>query len=412
MDCSTSVVSISGMGRNMNYQSWTSDLHRILCMQGGDDDGSYARNSEAPASAIDLSKTFLVQAINCMKLFKGETSLRIADLGCATGINTLSTVDLVVENLKKRYARESLSQPEFEAFFSDLPSNDFNSLFRSLPRLMSSRPGINEMRKPASSLVSESRRSYYAAGVPGSFYERLFPTGKLHMAISLSALHWMSQIPEAVLDKNSPAWNKGRAWIDGARKEVVEAYAKQSEEDLKAFLRCRAEEMVSGGILFLLMAGRPHSGHPENQLGHADSRAKHPFTNSMDQAWDDLVTEGLIDEETRDAFNIPAYMRSKDEIRVAFNQCKAFEIKSIEFLKVMEHTREKQEEYLRDPISYGKTKANLVRATLRPLIEAHLGSSQLSEEMFKRFERGAATDISMLKKTCYYGVIVVFAVRK
>lgn len=109
------------------------------------------------------------------------------------------------------------------------------------------------------------------------------------------------QIPEAVLDKNSPSWNQGRAWIDGARKDVVEEYAKQSEEDLKSFLRCRAEEMVSGGLLFILMAGRSDSEHPENQLGDPDSRAKHPFTNAMDQAWNDLVKENLINEETRDA---------------------------------------------------------------------------------------------------------------
>lgn len=93
------------------------------------------------------------------------------------------------------------------------------------------------------------------------------------------------------MDRRSPAWNKGRAWIDGAKEEVVEAYARQSEEDLKAFLRCRREEMTEGGLLFLLMAGRPGSQPPENQLGDPESRAKHPFTGTMDQAWEDLLNE-------------------------------------------------------------------------------------------------------------------------
>lgn len=388
--------------KSLNYQSsCTGDLRGTLCMQGGDGDGSYARNCEAPASAIALSKPSLLKAISCMNLFRGEASLRIADLGCGTGFNSLSTIDLVVESIKKRYARESISVPEFEAFFSDLPLNDFNTLFRSLPHLC---PRGND-EKPR-------KLSYYAAGVPGSFYERLFPRGKLHVAISLSALHWMSRIPEAVLDKNSHAWNQGRAWIDGARNEVVEAYAKQSEEDLKAFLRCRAEEMVSGGLLFILMAGRSDSEHPENQLGDPDTKAKHPFTNVMDQAWNDLVKENLIDEETRDAFNIPAYMRSREEIRRAFNHSKAFEIKSLKFRKVMEHSKEKQKKWIKDPISYGKTKANLVRATLRPIIDAHLRSSHLSQEFFKRFEKRAAEDINLLQKTCYYGIFVVSAIRK
>lgn len=93
------------------------------------------------------------------------------------------------------------------------------------------------------------------------------------------------------MDKKSAAWNKGRAWIDGGREEVVEAYARQSMEDLENFLRCRKEEIVKGGMLFMLMGGRQESQPPGNQLGDADSRAKHPFTTSMDQAWQDLLNE-------------------------------------------------------------------------------------------------------------------------
>lgn len=157
-------------------------LHRFLCMQGGDDDGSYAKNSQAPASAITLCKPLLLTAIQSMKLFfnsKDETdSVRVADLGCATGYNTLATTDMIVESLKQRYLRECGFEPEFEVFFSDLPSNDFNYLFQSLNALFS----------------DKKTRPYYAAGVPGSFYHRLFPKGKLHIAVSLSALHWLSQV--------------------------------------------------------------------------------------------------------------------------------------------------------------------------------------------------------------------------
>nr|QRX38995.1 gibberellic acid methyltransferase [Phoenix dactylifera] len=372
----------------------TRSLHRILCMQGGDHDGSYAKNSEAPASALALCKPLLAGTIRSMELFHGEPSIRIADLGCATGHNTLSTMELIVRSLRQRYEEDCDHVPEFEAFFSDLPSNDFNSLFRSL-----------------ASFADTMKRPYYAAGVPGSFYHRLFSKGKLHMVVSLSALHWLSQIPDAVLDKQSPSWNEGRAWIDGAKKEVVDAYAKQSEEDLKAFLQCRKEEIAEGGILFILMAGRPDSQQAENQLGDPDSRAKHPFTTSMDQAWEDLLNEGLIDEEARDMFNIPAYMRSIEEIKKAFDRCTGFEIQQLEFFRISEHSKEKQEEWMRDPVSYGRAKANLVRATLKPIVEAHLGQI-LSEELFKRFEKRAAEDIAMLQKTCFYGVIVVCAIRK
>lgn len=96
-----------------------------------------------------------------------------------------------------------------------------------------------------------------------------------------------------MLNRQSPAWNKGRVWIDGAKDEVVDAYAKQSQEDLQKFLHCRKAEIVEGGVLFLLMAGRPSLQSPENQLNDEDTRAKHPFT-IIDQAWKELVNEVYI----------------------------------------------------------------------------------------------------------------------
>lgn len=163
-------------------QTWAGGLDRFLSMQGGDDDGSYAKNSEAPASAITICKPLFLVAIQSLKLFRREEemdSVRIADLGCATGYNTLATIDMVVESLRHRYIQECGLEPEFEAFFSDLPSNDFNSLFRSLPAAM---------------LSDGKTRRYFAAGVPGSFYGRLFPKRKLHVVVSLSALQWLSKV--------------------------------------------------------------------------------------------------------------------------------------------------------------------------------------------------------------------------
>lgn len=120
--------------------------------------------------------------------------------------------------------------------------------------------------------------------------------------------------------------------------------------------------------------------------------------------------QGLIDEDTRDGFNIPAYMRSTEEVERAIKRCGGFEIQRMEYQRIVEHSKEKQEEWIKDPVSYGRAKANLVRATLRPIAEAHLGPC-LSHELFKRFENRVSTDIPLLRKTCFYGVIVVSAIR-
>ncbi|KAL0734882.1 hypothetical protein Bca4012_011092 [Brassica carinata] len=375
-------------------------LHRVLCMQGGEGDVSYVSNSDCQALAINLSKPILFSSLQSIKLFSSPSDednhtspiIRVADLGCATGSNTFDTVDIVVDTLRRRYAAVcGGGSPEFEAFFCDLPCNDFNMLFRLL----------TEKQKVDSS-------KYFAGGVAGSFYDRLFPRGTIHVAVSLSALHWLSQIPEKVLEKGSRTWNKGKTWVEGAKKEVVDAYAEQSDKDLDDFLKCRKEEMVKGGVLFVLMAGRPSGS--SSQFGDQDSRAKHPFTTTMEQAWQDLINEGLIDEETRDGFNIPAYMRSPEEVAAGVDRIGGFKIEKMEYMKVVEYSDEKHEEWKKDPVSYGRARTNLVQAAIRPMVEAYLGPD-LCDELFKRYENRVSTTREFLHITCFYGVVAFSAIR-
>ncbi|XP_010450918.1 PREDICTED: gibberellic acid methyltransferase 2 [Camelina sativa] len=380
----------------MTAKDWTtSSLHRVFAMQGGEDDLSYVNNSDSQALAITLSKPILISSLQSFKHVPDQTSpIKIVDLGCATGPNTFTTVDTVVETLQRRYTAVygGGGSPEFEAFFCDLPSNDFNMLFKLL----------TEKQK------ADSLAKYFAGCVAGSFYDRLFPRGTIHVAVSLSALHWLSQIPGKVLEKGSRTWNKGKTWIEGAKKEVVEAYAEQSDKDLDDFLSCRKEEMVKGGVLFVLMGGRPAG--TSSQFGDQDTRTKHPFTTTMEQAWQDLIDEGLIDEETRDGFNIPAYMRSPEEVAAGIDRCGGFKIEKMEFMKIIEHSDEKQEEWKKDPVSYGRARTNLVQAAIRPMVDAYLGPD-LSHELFKRYENRVSTNREFLHITCFYGVVVLSAIR-
>ncbi|CAN6914972.1 hypothetical protein Bca4012_088198 [Brassica carinata] len=370
-------------------------LEYVLSMQGGDDDHSYAKNSYGPAAALASSKTMLTSAIDSIKLTIGGSSLiKIADLGCAVGDNTFSTVDTVIDALSRKLTvsdgKSDQPEPELEVFFSDLPSNDFNTLFRSFE-----------------DKVNGSSKKYFAAGVPGSFYGRLFPKGELHVVVTTSALQWLSQVPEKVMEKGSKTWNKGRAWIQGAEGEVVEAYAEQSDKDLVQFLKCRKEEIVEGGVLFMLMGGRP-SGLV-SQVSDHDSGLRHLFTILMDQAWQDLVDEGLIEEEKRDGFNIPVYLRSTEEIAAAVDRCGGFRIEKMEVLKIADPMNAKQQE-LKDPESYGRAMSISVQAGLKPIVEAYLGPD-LTRKLFKQYAVRAATNKEFLKENSFYYMIAVSAIR-
>lgn len=187
----------------------------------------------------------ITRKLNVCELSSGSNIIRLADLGCAVGSNTVNAMQDVLQVIRNKYESESPSSkvPEFQVFFNDKTSNDFNTLFASLPE----------------------EREYFAAGVPGSFNHRLFPRSTIHFVHSSYALHWLSQVPEELLDENSTAWNKGRIHYGGAGKEVVNAYAAQFAEDMGNFLNARAEEIVRGGMMVIVMPGIP-DGMPYSQL--------------------------------------------------------------------------------------------------------------------------------------------------
>lgn len=136
-------------------------------------------------------------------------TIRTADLGCSIGPTT----------------SHGLPLPDFHVFFNDQAANDFNTL--PLP----------------------AHHRYFPAAAPGSFYGRLFLEASLHLVYSSYTLHWLSQTPGAVRDKDSPAWNKGRIYLSGAPPATAQAYAEQYTADMNKFLSSRAQEVIGGGYV-------------------------------------------------------------------------------------------------------------------------------------------------------------------
>lgn len=176
----------------------------------------------------------IMEKLNAKTLISESNTFHIADLGCATGPNTFFLVEDIIKSVETSLESNSL-KPEFLVFFNDLPNNDFNTLFTSLP----------------------PDRSYFVVGVPGSFYGRVLPQSSVHIVVTVGATHWLSSVPKKVLDKSSKAWNKGKVHYANAAEEVVKAYGEQFGRDMEKFLEARAKEIVSGGLLIVGMCGIP-----------------------------------------------------------------------------------------------------------------------------------------------------------
>ncbi|CAA3022463.1 probable S-adenosylmethionine-dependent methyltransferase At5g38100 [Olea europaea subsp. europaea] len=223
---------------------------------------SYTKNSSYQRGVIDAAKLHIQSAI-AKKLqpenFATLDAFSIADLGCSVGPNTFFSVQNILEAVKLKYKiHESNTRIlEFQVFFNDHSMNDFNTLFKYLPPY----------------------REFCASGVPGSFYSRLLLRASLHFVHSSYSLHWLSQVPKEVTNR---------------KEEITKAYLSQHAMDMANFLSARAEEVVPGGLMT-------------------------------------IVVPGLIDEEKVDSFNIPAYCTRPQELEAVIQKNECFTIESIEF---------------------------------------------------------------------------------
>ncbi|XP_062170723.1 indole-3-acetate O-methyltransferase 1 [Alnus glutinosa] len=365
-------------------------LERMLSMKGGKGEASYANNSQAQALHARSMLHLLEETLDGVQLNSPEVPFVVVDLGCSCGSNTIYIVDVMIKHMIKRYEALGYEPPEFSAFFSDLPSNDFNTLFQLLPPLAIHGSSMEEC------LAANNHRPYFAAGVPGSFYRRLFPARSIDVFHSAFSLHWLSQVPESVLDKRSTAYNKGRVFIHGASESTANAYKKRFQADLAGFLRSRSQEMKRGGSMFLVCLGRT-SVDPADQGG-----AGLLFGTHFQDAWDDLVQEGLINSEKRDNFNIPVYAPSLQDFKEVVEADGSFAINKLEVFKGGSPLVVNQPD---DEAEVGRALANSCRSVSGVLVDAHIGD-RLSEELFLRVERRATSHAKeMLEQLQFFHIV-------
>ncbi|KAM5551469.1 hypothetical protein ABKV19_026352 [Rosa sericea] len=209
------------------------------------------------------------------------------------------------------------------------------------------------------SLPRNSR--YYAAGVPGSIYGRLFPNASIHFVHSSHAIKWLSRLPKEVLDKKSPAWNKGHICYSNSTDEVVRAYEAQYAENMECFLHAGAHEIVYGGLMLLTFPGSPDGSPYSHSL---------VSLQLLGSCLMDLVRKGVVSEEKVDSFNMPVYSMSPQELEVALKQNGCF---SIDIMADI--TRP----LVDDTLSISQKIASQMRAYLEGMLKKQFGEEILDE---------------------------------
>ncbi|KAK6933045.1 SAM dependent carboxyl methyltransferase [Dillenia turbinata] len=302
------------------------DLKEVLRMNRGVADNSYAQNTFTQ-KVNAITKPLLENTIRglVLKNFRSYDLLNVADLGCAIGPNTISVIFTVVDTVKKTCQEINCSTPELQIYLNDLVGNDFNSLFNDLSRIP----------------LHDEDMSCFVMGAPGSFHGRLFPRNSLHLVHSSYSVHWLSQTSPPIVSK---------------------AYLSQFQNDFTLFLSCRSEEMIPESCAVLILHGR-ESANPFSGKGVG------PW-EQLAQAISELVSEGLIEEEKLDTFNVPYYVSSKEEIIDIVEREGSFAIELIETFTIND-SKEQDE----DIKSNGQKTAKNIRSFTEPMISNHFGNA-------------------------------------
>ncbi|PIA32672.1 hypothetical protein AQUCO_04400099v1 [Aquilegia coerulea] len=151
-------------------------------MKEGVGENSYAKNSSFQKSVLSKAKPFIEETIVELYNRTSPPCLTIADLGCSSGPNSIFVIFELLKAISVVCQKLGRSPLEFQVFLNDLPENDFNTIFKSIPYF------FKKFRSENGQEVGPS----FVAGVPGSFYNRLFPTKTLNFVHSFYALHWLS----------------------------------------------------------------------------------------------------------------------------------------------------------------------------------------------------------------------------
>ncbi|XP_010266334.1 PREDICTED: jasmonate O-methyltransferase-like [Nelumbo nucifera] len=351
--------------QSMKASSKLMEVQKVLHMNGGNGETSYAKNSTSQNKVISMAKPIIKKSVLDMYDTSFPETITIADLGCSSGPNTLLAVSEMINIVDQRCRQLDRSSPEFQVFLNDLPGNDFNSVCQSLPAFH------EKLREEK----GEKFGPCFVAVVPGSFYGRLFPSNTLHFVHSSSSLHWLSRVPPGLDAKANPPWNKGKIYISKTSPpDVAKAYLTQFQRDFSLFLKSRAEEIVAGGRMVLTFLGRITANPSSEESCY--------LWELLAQALTDLITEGIVEEEKLDSFNAPFYAPSAEEIKSEIEKNGSFELDCLESMALDWSQDQEKDEC--DKLTKALGLARAIRAVSESMLQNHFGE-EVMDRLYQRF---------------------------
>jgi SAM dependent carboxyl methyltransferase len=238
--------------------------------------GYYTSHSQAQQAYGELGIEWLEQAAAEVTPPAGPLPFVISDMGAAGGGNSLGP-------MRRALAARKGGGPAL-VVHTDIPSNDFSSLFE---------------------LVAGAPETYlgeagvFALAEGRSFFEPLFPPGFVSLGWSSIAVHWLSDIPEPIAE---------HIYCSFAEGETRDALRARSAADWRNFLAARALELRRSGRLVVVGGAALDDG----------SSGAEGLMDMANTALRELVDAGRLDRAEYARMTIPTWNRTSAEFTEPF----------------------------------------------------------------------------------------------
>jgi hypothetical protein len=328
----------------------TSDIKPVVtAMEGG---GFYNQHSSLQAAGIASVLPLWQQVIESVEIDDGP--LVIVDYGSSQGRNSMAPMRAAIEALR---GKAGADRP-VEVIHTDLPSNDFASLFRALHE------------DPNSYLAGTAR--VFPSAIGRSYFEPIIPPNRVHLGWNSWSMHWMSQMPVDVPDQMFAFMS--------ASDEVGAAVKLQQAIDWRRFLEARSSEMRRGAKLLTAFPGRTIEGTGWEWL-----------CGELWAAILEMGSAGLLSDEEQLRINMPSNPRTLEEINTPFSDtglCAGLEIEHVEVVKVPDPCWA-DFQHNGDAKQLAKRHADTTRAWAGPTIKGQISPDRdvetVLEDLFSRF---------------------------
>jgi len=325
--------------------------------------GAFNRNSRVQAATVSPAVSTLEQAARMCTLPPESQPIVIADYGCSQGQNSLITVLAAINVLRERTG----SHRQISVAHSDLPENDFTSLFQIL------------LTNPESYLRKHS--AAFASAIGRSFYEQILPSGSVTLGWSSWAVQWLSRTPLPIRDQVQVALSKDAP--------TRAAFARQAAEDWEQFLILREPELSPGGKLVVLTLAFDDNG----DFGYR------PLLNAMYSALQEMVDSGFLLRCELQRMAIPTVARSRADFLAPFganHRVNGLYVDEIEVFFGVDHIWLDFEQY-RDARRFAAEWTAFSRASVFPTLASGLDGGRTSPrtaDFINRLEAGVVTRLA------------------